>query len=462
MEVTPITHRWWRRPRVRLSLRALMIIVLVLGCGFGWVVRRARIQRDAVAAVVNGGGRVWYDWEDPGSRIGPDGEYRASYPSRTKHAPPAPKWLFDRVGPDYFGRVRQVTVGAKEPDAVMARVAQLEDVRSVHFALDVPVSDAGMNSIRLMTELRTFDTPIRGGTLTGASLENFKSLKKLRILLLTNKPVLTDADLVHIKGLTALQHLALSISPQNMITDAGVANFKDMIDMRYLSMAGARVTPAGLEHLRGMTKLHELRIPGTRVDDLAPIRHLTGLKFLHLGETPITDAGLVPIAGFSSLNTLFLQKTAITDAGVKHLRGLTTLTQLDLSQTRITDAGLAELAGLKSLVRLDLSGTHVKEAGLAHLAGLSSLVTLNLSETGVTDAGLACLTELPLLSTLDLGKTPVTDAGLKHLAAMKSLKRLSIEGSATTDAAVNSLQNSMPQLRIARPGRPVAPPRKAS
>jgi internalin A len=462
MTETLVPNRWWRRPRVRLSVRALMIIVLVLGCGFGWVVRRAHIQRDAVAAIVKGGGRVWYDWEDPLQRVGPDGEYRASYPSRTKRAPPAPKWLFDRLGPDYFGRVRQVTVGARDPDAVMARVAQLEDVRSVYFVLDVPLSDAGMKSIPLMTELRTFDTPIRGGKLTGASLENFKGLKELRVLFLTSKPVLADADLVHIKGLTALQFLALSISPENAITDTGVANFKDMVDMRNLGMAGARVTSAGLEYLRGMTKLHELRIPGTRVDDLAPIRHLTGLKFLHLGETPITDAGLAPIAGFSSLNTLFLRKTPITDAGVKHLRGLASLTQLDLGQTGITDAGLAELAGLKSLVRLDLSGTQVKEAGLAHLAGLSSLMTLNLSETGVTDAGLVYLTRLPLLTTLDLGKTPVTDAGLKHLAGMKSLNRLTIEGSATTDAAVNSLQNSMPQLRIARPPRPAAPPRKAS
>ncbi len=438
-----------------------MIIVLVLGCGFGWVVRRAHIQRDAVAAVVKGGGRVWYDWEDLVSRVAPDGEYRSGTPM-TKRAPPGPKWLFDRLGPDYFGQVRQVSVGAKEPDVVMTRVARLDGVRSLGFTFDVPVSDNGMKAVRSMTELRTFDTPIRGGTLTGASLENFKGLSNLRVLLLTSKPVLTDADLVHIKGLTALQHLQLSSSPQNAITDAGVANFRDMIDMRNLTMAGARVTSAGLEHLRGMTKLHELWIPGTRVDDLAPIRHLTGLKFLHLAGTPITDAGLAPIAGFSALNTLFLRKTPITDAGVKHLRGLTSLTQLDLGQTRITDAGLSELAGLKSLGRLDLSGTQVKEAGLAHLAGLSSLITLNLSETGVTDAGLAYLTELPLLTTLDLGKTPVTDAGLKHLAGMKSLNRLTIEGSATTDAAVNSLQNSMPQLRIGRPRRPVAPPRKAS
>ncbi len=369
MAETLVIKRWWRRPRVRLSLRALMIIVLILGCGFGWVVRRAHIQRDAVAAIVSGGGRVWYDWEDPVSRVGPDGEYRASYPPRTKHAPPVPKWLFDRLGPDYFGRVRQVVVGAKDPDAVMARVGQFEAVRSVNFVLDVPVSDAGMKAVRSMTELRTFHTPIRGGKLTGASLENFKGLNQLRVLFLTAKPVLTDADLVHIKGLTALQQLALSVSPQNVITDAGVANFRDMVDMRNLSMIGARVTSAGLEHLRGMTKLHELWIPATRVDDLAPIRHLTGLTFLHLAETPVTDAGLAPIVGFTALKTLFIRKTPITDAGAKHLRGLTHLTHLDLGQTRITDAGLADLAGLKSLARLDLSGTLVKEAGLGTSPG---------------------------------------------------------------------------------------------
>ncbi len=431
-----VMQRWWRRPRARLSLRALMIIVLVLGCGLGWIVRSAQVQREAVAAVVQGGGRVWYDWEVPRSRVQPDGEFIGGTPMR-KRVAPWPKWLFDRLGPDYFGAVNQVQVGSKDPDAVMARVAQLGRLELLGFTLDAPVSDDGTKWVRKLTALKMFGVPIRGGKLTGASLENLKGLTGLREVLLTTKPVLSDADLVNLKGLTGLQHLQLSGSAQNTITDTGLANFKDMVDMRSLHMTRAHLTSAGLNHLRGMTRLHDLWIPATRVDDLAPIRHLTGLRFLHLSNTPITDAGLAPVAGFTSLKNLYLVDTPITDAGLKHLSGVTSLIQLELSKTRITDAGLADLAGLTALQNLGLAGTGVTDAGLSHLGKLASLTTLNLADT------------------------KVTDAGLKHLAALKGLSRLTIHGSAITPTAVTSLQNTMPQLQILTAPQFRVPPRAA-
>ena len=58
----PIEWRWYR---VRLSIRAMIVLVVVVGCALGWVVHRTRVQRDAVNAVMRVGGRgeVSYDWE---------------------------------------------------------------------------------------------------------------------------------------------------------------------------------------------------------------------------------------------------------------------------------------------------------------------------------------------------------------------------------------------------------------
>ena len=42
---------------------ALMVVVLITGGGFGWLMYRARIQRDAVAAIRRAGGLTYYDWE---------------------------------------------------------------------------------------------------------------------------------------------------------------------------------------------------------------------------------------------------------------------------------------------------------------------------------------------------------------------------------------------------------------
>jgi hypothetical protein len=58
-----------RRVVVRLSLRDLMI--LVLGGGLGWLVRRAHSQRDAVTAVRRAGS-AWYDWQLKDGRPDPD------------------------------------------------------------------------------------------------------------------------------------------------------------------------------------------------------------------------------------------------------------------------------------------------------------------------------------------------------------------------------------------------------
>jgi hypothetical protein len=50
-----------RRSFLRFSLRGLIVLVVVVGVGLGWVVRQAHVQRDAVAAIVGAGGAVRYD-----------------------------------------------------------------------------------------------------------------------------------------------------------------------------------------------------------------------------------------------------------------------------------------------------------------------------------------------------------------------------------------------------------------
>jgi hypothetical protein len=59
----------WKCRRLRLSIRILIALVLLIGTGLGWIVRSARIQRDAVEAIVKSGGAVKYDWEYKDGRI---------------------------------------------------------------------------------------------------------------------------------------------------------------------------------------------------------------------------------------------------------------------------------------------------------------------------------------------------------------------------------------------------------
>ena len=70
----------WPERYLRLSVRAMIGLILLLALGFGWIANRAGVQREAVAAIERAGGKVWYQWEwldddadRRASRIGPNG-----------------------------------------------------------------------------------------------------------------------------------------------------------------------------------------------------------------------------------------------------------------------------------------------------------------------------------------------------------------------------------------------------
>ena len=99
------------RKRLRLSLGAMMIVVLGIGGVLGWVVHRAHVQRDAVAAITtlrrNTRGSVYYDWQYVAGQVDKDAKPRGPKWMREllgkfddDAKPRGPKWLRDALGPD--------------------------------------------------------------------------------------------------------------------------------------------------------------------------------------------------------------------------------------------------------------------------------------------------------------------------------------------------------------------------
>ena len=56
MAAGPISRPWLRY--LRFSIRGLIVLVLMIGVGLGWLVRSARIQREAVTSIQHAGGGV--------------------------------------------------------------------------------------------------------------------------------------------------------------------------------------------------------------------------------------------------------------------------------------------------------------------------------------------------------------------------------------------------------------------
>lgn len=108
-------------------------------------------------------------------------------------------------------------------------------------------------------------------------------------------------------------------------------------------------------------------------DGLAKLAQLSAnIRWLDLGGTKVTSAGLKCIAGARNITRLHLERTAITDAGLVHLAKLRHLEYLNLYGTRIGDAGLVHLARLGKLQKVYLWQTAVSaEAAKAFSANLT-------------------------------------------------------------------------------------------
>jgi hypothetical protein len=236
-----------RRKRFGLSLRVLMVLVLLLGGGMGWYAYRARVQREAVAAIVAEGGRVYYDWECIyGS---PDMDRQAN--------PPWPIWLYQLLGPDQLGSVVSVEIGLADEkqvdDAMMERIARLSRIESLWISSD-SLTDVGLSHLRDLPRLHTLFLAETGQGVTGRGLGHLSALPALAELELPSH--LSDADL---EGLAGLHQVAILELKGSKITDAGLRRLDGLTRCACVELYNTGATS------KGMAELKSRLIPGARV-----------------------------------------------------------------------------------------------------------------------------------------------------------------------------------------------------
>jgi hypothetical protein len=112
---------------------------------------------------------------------------------------------------------------------------------------------------------------------------------------------------------------------------------------------------------------------------------------VNLGRSRVNDDDLACFEKLSGVQFVWLQQTGVTNKGLAHLSGCTKLEELYLANTKVTDEGLAALAGMKHMRFLSLSGCEITDKGLDYLGGMRNLVRLDMPQTFVTPAGVAKL-----------------------------------------------------------------------
>lgn len=294
-----------RKPRLRLSLRALMLAILLIALALGWVIQRAEVQRKAVADLERAGFSMIYRWGWSEARFDPSNKN--------------PRWLqwwIDRLGPDYFRDVSILST-TRNPapivdDHLMAQIGRLSKLETIIFNSTEGVTDDRLALISNLTGLKALFV---NADIHGAGLIHLQRIQNLQILKISS---VTDREMPLIGQMKSLASLGLGVSPN--LTDAGMVHLAGLANLQNLEIAGAsRVTNSGLESLKNLRRLAYLDLNHCGVTSLEPIRPLRELITLQLDGCPVDDVGLAPVSGYNKLWLLSLSHTSVTKQGVGRL-----------------------------------------------------------------------------------------------------------------------------------------------
>jgi hypothetical protein len=154
----------------------------------------------------------------------------------------------------------------------------------------------------------------------------------------------TDAGLRHLWKLTKLRHLMIRNYPERI--RPGIV------------VPPSPITDAGLVHLKGLNHLWTLNLNNLPITDvgLEAINDLPELMALYLSRTKVQGHGLAKMKSLARLSTLYLDGSGMTEDGLKALSGATSLQILSLDHVPLTENALPLLKAIPRLDRLEITG----------------------------------------------------------------------------------------------------------
>ncbi|MCX7424590.1 MAG: hypothetical protein NTW96_03015 [Planctomycetia bacterium] len=405
MPITSAGNKTARRLRFRYTIRSLLVLTAIIALWLGHVTNRARRQREAVAALVEVGAEVRYDWQ--------------SFQNRDE-GPSGPRWLRELIGDEYFQDVVSVRYhGVPETvsDVESAGTRPPDDP----FALDPgerrrDPSEEELKWLSALPKLRSLDLD-QCGRLPAGFWKSVPNLTSFNVYGDSDN-LLSDTDLEGIGALRRLEHLAIIGSS---ISDSSLAEIARLKTLEYLCVMSQEGTDEGIAQLGQLPRLRTLRLSGTQVKGPG-LANLESLEDLNLDGTAIDDAGMAYLRPLRQLSRLDLSHTAVTGRGLRELRHLPNLSILRLSGPAITDLAMCELEGLSNLDRLELGSVKVSGQGIAELGRLPKLSHLRLFNEDINDEDLRQFEKLKSVQSLELLCPLVTRTGLLHLKKMPKLR----------------------------------------
>jgi|GEM_PF-444391 len=281
-----------------------------------------------------------------------------------------------------------------------------------------------------------------------ALLASIPTLKKLSV----SGAKITDAGVEHISKMTGLVELVLQNTDA---TNAGIAKLVALKNLRLLNLQRTSyMTDDALAVIAKMPSIQYLEVLYNNIgnDALKHIGQMKQLRSLDIrGCVYINNEGLEHITGLNNLRALRLRQTVLGDEGLQKLAALPNLINLWIEDALISDDGLAVLPKLANLEDLTIFRcSNVTDEGLKHLKPLQKLRQLNLRDLSINGSGLAHITGAKGLRRLNLSETAIDDAALEHVAQLHSLAWLDLWHTQVTDSGMAALARlkSLQYLRL--------------
>jgi hypothetical protein len=148
-------------------------------------------------------------------------------------------------------------------------------------------------------------------------------MKKMTGLFLWSTGRISDEGLKHLADCEKLESLNIGANGDG-VTGTGFESLGQCKSLKTLTLnLLPNIEGRNLRFLVGLKSFENLRLSGcTRVTDadLEWIGQMTSLKFLHVGRTSVTNAGMSKLAGLRHLEELVVTSPMVTPEGVAPLK----------------------------------------------------------------------------------------------------------------------------------------------
>jgi hypothetical protein len=273
-------------------------------------------------------------------------------PTQIKTLGPSGQYVYDLINPPAV------------PETSPSGQRLMADVKAL--GGQAHVMERSRRYLGLLGNTEQFFIGFTGAELDDKSLERFVAQYGDRIWGLDLRHTkVTDHGLRHLERLPQLEQLALGNDdlkqfpnlhrPISPITDAGLIHLKGLTRLRNLHLDGLPITDAGLDALKDLPALGGLYLSRTKIKGpgLAQLKSLPTLVCLYLDQSEINDEGLSFLTGASNLYVLSLNGVGLTGKGLNALKGLPQLMQLEVNGSGLLDVEVLDVSKSKPRLKIE-------------------------------------------------------------------------------------------------------------